>query len=63
MKTKSFRENQKISIDPELIKKIKSLKLERMEKLNPHKYDLRKFIGIIDSNEKSNGVEEHDLIQ
>lgn len=51
---------RKISFDPELVERIKATKLEKIEKPNLRKFDLRKFIGIIKSDEVSNNLDEED---
>lgn len=55
-------EFEKTEIDPILIKEIKALKPEKMKKRKSKKFDLSKYIGIMDSDEPiSDSVKDHDL--
>lgn len=65
LETKSIDEDsdyKQISLDPAFKKEIMKLKLKKMKKKNPRRYDLSKYIGFIDEGEPSDSVKEHDLI-
>lgn len=53
--------SKELEIDSEFIKGLREIKLEKMEKVNPKEYDLKKFIGLIDLEKDTDGVIEHDL--
>jgi len=57
------KETVKKSLEPELLERIMASEVKEMKKKKPlKKHDWTKFIGIIDSDEPSDAVEEHDLI-
>lgn len=57
------KEKFKKSLKPELLERNMASEVKFMKKKEPlKKQDWTKFIGIIDSDELSDAVEEHDLI-
>lgn len=53
---------KKTELDLELIKRLKKIKLEKMEKEHLIKYNLRNFVGLIDSEDETDGALDHDFI-
>ena len=46
----------------DLISRIENIKLEKMEKKKPKRYNLQEMLGLFDTEEEIDGTSEHDLI-
>ncbi len=53
---------RKTKLDFELIKRLKRIKLEKMEKEQAEIYNLKNFVGLIESEEETDGALDHDFI-
>ena len=53
---------RKTKLDFELIKRLQRIKLEKMEKEQAEIYNLKIFVGLIESEEETDGALDHDFI-